>query len=176
MICKVHGEYIDVVNLRGDTNGIEYSSPNTALGTPTEDAFRRDLTINALFYNINELKIEDLTGQGLRDLQLRIARTPLNPLRTFTDDPLRILRTLRFAQRYDLAIAPEIFWAAGQSEVQKVFGKLSNERVTQEMNKIVEGKNAHVALQRMAEVQVLETCLAVPDDEVLEAAWQKLGR
>ena len=50
------------------------------LGTPKEDAARRDLTINALFYNINEDKIEDFTGKGLSDLEAGIIRTPLDPI------------------------------------------------------------------------------------------------
>lgn len=64
------------------------------MGTPLEDAERRDLTINSMFYNIQEEKIEDFTGKGLDDLRASIARTPLDPYKTFTDDPLRILRTI----------------------------------------------------------------------------------
>lgn len=101
-ICRIYGDNIDVVNLRSEEYGADSRVPDIRIGTPTEDAFRRDLTINTLFYNINERKIEDFTGQGLRDLQLRIARTPVSPLKTFADDPLRILRTFRFSQRFDL--------------------------------------------------------------------------
>jgi len=72
------------------------------MGTPLEDAERRDLTINSMFYNIKEEKIEDYTGKGLDDLWAGIARTPLDPYKTFTDDPLRILRTVRFASRFSL--------------------------------------------------------------------------
>jgi tRNA nucleotidyltransferase (CCA-adding enzyme) len=50
------------------------------IGTPEEDALRRDLTINAMFYNINEGKVEDLTGKGMDDLAEGILRTPLEPL------------------------------------------------------------------------------------------------
>lgn len=70
------------------------------MGTPVEDAFRRDFTINALFYNINEDKVEDFTNKGLEDMQKKILRTPLCPIKTFIDDPLRILRGFRFAARY----------------------------------------------------------------------------
>jgi len=58
---------------------------------------RRDLTINSLFYNINTNEIEDLTKLGIDDLKNGIIRTPLEPLKTFVDDPLRVLRTIRFA-------------------------------------------------------------------------------
>ena len=69
------------------------------IGTPEQDAYRRDLTINSLFYNINTATVEDFTGRGVSDLQLCIIRTPLEPQATFIDDPLRILRAVRFAAR-----------------------------------------------------------------------------
>jgi tRNA nucleotidyltransferase (CCA-adding enzyme) len=86
-----------------------------AFGTPLEDAERRDLTINALFYNLRTRQIEDCTGLGLADLGLlpvpssspdsppiykRMIRTPLPPFKTFRDDPLRVVRAVRFAARF----------------------------------------------------------------------------
>jgi len=70
-----------------------------------EDAERRDLTINALFYNLRTGQIEDQTGKGLADLGLvpgkqKRIRTPLEPFRTFHDDPLRVVRAVRFAARF----------------------------------------------------------------------------
>lgn len=69
---------------------IETRIPEVRLGTALEDAQRRDFTINALFYNINERAIEDFTGQGLTDLMAGIIRTPISPYITFKDDPLRV--------------------------------------------------------------------------------------
>ena len=57
------------------------------------------MTINALFYNINKKEVEDCTGTGLDDLWSKTLRTPIDPYITFTDDPNRILRTIRFAGR-----------------------------------------------------------------------------
>ena len=71
------------------------------MGTPTEDALRRDLCFNALFYNINEGKVEDFTGKGVEDLRNGVCRTPLEPVQTFLDDPLRVVRTIRFANRFN---------------------------------------------------------------------------
>jgi tRNA nucleotidyltransferase (CCA-adding enzyme) len=68
-------------------------------GTATEDAYRRDFTINAMFYNIITEQVEDLTAKGLDDLKNGIIRTPLPALQTFKDDPLRLLRAIRFAGR-----------------------------------------------------------------------------
>jgi len=78
-----------------------------------------------MFYNINEGKIEDFTGKGISDLKKRILRTPLEPLQTFLDDPLRLLRTIRFANRLEFDIDPEIVEAAKNSKI-RVSSSLSN--------------------------------------------------
>ena len=87
---NIDGEWIDFVNLRKEDYAADSRVPEIQIGTPTEDAFRRDLTINAMFYNINEGKIEDFTGLGLQDLKDQRIRTPIDPTKTFFDDPLRI--------------------------------------------------------------------------------------
>ena len=69
---------LDFVNLTKDENGVP---------SPAADAHRRDLTINSLFYNINESKVEDMTGKGINDLRDGIIRTPVDPIITFTDEP-----------------------------------------------------------------------------------------
>ena len=71
---------IDLVNLRNETYTEESRVPTIGIGTPTEDAYRRDLTINSLFYNINDEKVEDFTEMGISDLREGIVRTPLEPL------------------------------------------------------------------------------------------------
>mmetsp|Transcript_26149 Transcript_26149/g.22999 ORF Transcript_26149/g.22999 Transcript_26149/m.22999 type:complete len:94 (-) Transcript_26149:894-1175(-) len=89
------------------------------IGTPEEDALRRDLTINALFYNLHTSQIEDFTKQGLPDLREGIARTPLPSEQTFIDDPLRILRVFRFVARYDLVIDKDIVDALAKKEIME---------------------------------------------------------
>jgi len=133
-MIKVLGSAIDFVNLRKETYADPSSRiPTTEPGTPEEDASRRDLTINALFYNINEGKVEDLVG-GLKDLKAGLARTPIDPVQTFLDDPLRILRTIRFATKYNLKVEPALIEAARLPEVQQAFRqKVSVERVWQEL-------------------------------------------
>ncbi|KAF4646929.1 CCA tRNA nucleotidyltransferase, mitochondrial, partial [Perkinsus chesapeaki] len=83
---------LDVNNLRTETYTQDSRIPVVSLGTPQEDASRRDFTINALFYNLRTAAVEDYTGKGLDDLRAGIIRTPLEPTITFQDDPLRILR------------------------------------------------------------------------------------
>ena len=96
-VIKIEEQFIDLVNLRSEVYTDDSRIPAVKIGTPEEDALRRDLTLNSLFYNINTRQIEDFTNSGLDDLTNKIARTPLQPLQTFTDDPLRILRVIRFA-------------------------------------------------------------------------------
>lgn len=70
---KVHGTFIDLVNLRSEEYTEETRHPIIKPGTPLEDALRRDLTINSMFYNINEKKIEDFTEKGIEDLKVNRA-------------------------------------------------------------------------------------------------------
>ena len=76
---RVHDVWLDLVNLRSENYSEESRIPEMTFGSATDDAFRRDLTINALFYNINLKQVEDFTGMGLKDLQDGVVRTPLPP-------------------------------------------------------------------------------------------------
>ena len=104
--------FVDLVNLRSEKYTEDSRVPVIEIGTPEEDAYRRDLTINSLFYNINESKVEDLANKGVQDLKDGVIRTPMEPFKTFIDDPLRILRAIRFANRFNFKIVPEIVKAA----------------------------------------------------------------
>lgn len=114
---RIHGMMIDLVNLRSEKYTEDSRVPTIDIGTPEEDAYRRDLTINSLFYNINQGIVEDFTQRGIQDLKDGIIRTPLQPLQTFLDDPLRVMRTVRFATRYDFKILEEIYEAARSDRV-----------------------------------------------------------
>lgn len=127
------GFELDICALRKETYA-DSRIPNSEPGTPKEDAFRRDLTVNALFYNLNTKQVEDFTGLGLHDLKFKLARTPLEPKQTFLDDPLRILRYIRFCAKYDLEDLPVVTEAACDPEVQQAFvTKISKERIFKEM-------------------------------------------
>lgn len=115
---RIMGLECDFVGLRSETYADSRIPSEIRLGTPYEDASRRDLTINSLFYNVHNRQIEDHTGKGLDDLANKIARTPLPPLQTFQDDPLRVLRCVRFASRFDLTIADEVCLAIRDPEIQ----------------------------------------------------------
>ena len=108
----------DFVGLRSETYTDSRIPDQVQLGTPEEDALRRDLTINSLFYNVHTREVEDYTKKGLEDLENKVARTPLPPKQTFEDDPLRVLRCVRFASRFDLSVAEEVTEAIKMPEIQ----------------------------------------------------------
>jgi tRNA nucleotidyltransferase/poly(A) polymerase len=130
---------LDFVNLRGE----EYTDtrrPIIKFGCPQIDAERRDSTVNSLFYNVNNREVEDLTGRGLTDLLInKIIDTPLDPLITFEDDPLRIFRTLRFSSRLNYDIHPRILkllMYPPSSLTYSLQTKVKKERFAQEIIKI----------------------------------------
>ena len=81
-------------------------NPETVFGTLEDDCLRRDLTINSLYFDISHERLVDITGRGADDIRRQIIRTPTDPDITYDDDPLRILRCIRFAGRYGWEIDP----------------------------------------------------------------------
>lgn len=136
---KLFGLDIDFVNLRKETYADDSRNPQMEFGTAEEDALRRDATVNALFYNLRTEKVEDFTG-GLRDMEAKLIRTPMEPLQTFMDDPLRVLRLIRFASRLEFSIDPateEFMSDARVLDALKL--KISRERVGIELEKMLKG-------------------------------------
>ena len=114
------------------------------------------MTINSLFYNINEEKVEDLTGHGIADLRAGVIRTPLEPLQTFLDDPLRVLRTIRFANRFEFEIVPEIIVAAKDTQVRNcILEKISYERIGIELDKMFAGNRPEVSVSLLYDFDIL---------------------
>ena len=137
---KVEGIDIDLVNLRAEDYTEDSRIPTMKFGTPLEDAMRRDLTINALFYNLATNAVEDYTGMGLADLDAGFIRTPLAPKETLLDDPLRALRAVRFAARYGFDLDPLLVEAMASHDVQTaLLTKVSRERVGVEVNGMLKG-------------------------------------
>ncbi|KAI5190221.1 hypothetical protein NEMIN01_0920 [Nematocida minor] len=157
------GYSIDFVALRTE----EYAGsriPVVRTGTPQEDANRRDITINSLFYNINTEKVEDYTGKGVSDIEEKKIRTPLDPMETFADDPLRILRVLRFAARLSFEIVPEILSVLGEKSLHTKLGQIvSKERVGQEIKKTLAHAGYKTALLTMAEYGITKVILPFAD-------------
>jgi tRNA nucleotidyltransferase/poly(A) polymerase len=135
-------------------------------GTPEEDALRRDATVNAMFYNMNTQQVEDLTGKGYEDMQKKILRTPLEPYQTFMDDPLRVLRLIRFAARLDYTIEDEALKAMSNSDIKDALHrKISRERVGVEFEKALRGPDPHEALRLIFDLDLYGTIFADPNVE-----------
>ena len=127
---RMFGLDVDLVNLRKETYATDSRTPQMEFGTAEEDALRRDSTINALFYNIHSSEVEDFTGRGLTDLERKTIKTPLPPLQTFRDDPLRVLRHIRFASRLGFCIDSEDEQAIRDPSIKEEF----KSRVTRTVN------------------------------------------
>ena len=156
--AKIYGLDLDFVNLRHESYQDGSRIPNEmSIGTPLEDAQRRDLTINSLFYNLHSGLVEDYLGCGLEDLRNGIIRTPLDPYVTFKDDPLRVLRAIRFASRFNYRIVDDIPRAARSPEIQKCLMEMvSRERVGIEVKKMLMHSNAHHALNYIVNFGIYE--------------------
>ncbi|KAJ1873328.1 CCA tRNA nucleotidyltransferase, mitochondrial [Coemansia sp. RSA 990] len=145
---RVLGQCVDFVHLRSEAYEETSRIPVVRFGTPREDALRRDITINALFFNIHSQAIEDFTNQGLEDLRRGVVRTPMDPVQTFRDDPLRVLRVLRFASRFGFAIDGETQRALGLDEVKRDLDvKISRERVGIEVEKMAAGPDPLLSIR-----------------------------
>lgn len=137
---KIFGLDVDFVNLRTETYAEDSRNPEMEFGTAEEDARRRDATVNALFYNIHTDEVEDFVG-GLEDMQAQIIRTPMDPFQTFMDDPLRVLRLVRFASRLSFTIEPNVKENMGNENVLEALqAKISRERVGVEVEKMLRGE------------------------------------
>jgi tRNA nucleotidyltransferase/poly(A) polymerase len=150
--AKIFGLDIDFVNLRTEKD-LQTKNPNKREGREfgslaEEDAYRRDATVNAIFYNLDTQQVEDYTQRGLQDLEARVLRTPLDAHVTFTDDPLRILRFARLASTLGFTIEEgNTQLAMKDPEIQSLIStRISPERVGLELKKMVTGPDPVTAL------------------------------
>ena len=159
---EIWGRKIDFVNLRSEKYG-DSRIPEVSIGTPEQDAQRRDLTVNSLMFNINSGEIEDFTN-GIKDLENMILRTPLESRRTFLDDPLRILRVCRFFSRFENAtLDPSILQAMADPEVHEAFRqKVSSERSGPEITKLLAGARPAESLRILFDTGMDKAVFNVP--------------
>ncbi len=102
-----------------------------------QDAFRRDLTINALYYNLNTNRVEDWTERGIEDLYFRNIVTPMPPRKALVEDPLRILRAIRFAAQLSFSIDPSLLKAGSDLQTRNALvQKVSSVRIGNEVDGI----------------------------------------
>ena len=135
-------------------------NPVTEFAPIMEDASRRDLTINALYYNISKKKVEDLMGCGVQDIRDGVLRVPMEMVseqmvdHTFIDDPLRILRVLRFHTKLGFKISDETFNAMKRN-VDRL-SIITVERINTELCKILMSKNARQGIELINEIGAMK--------------------
>ncbi|RLL98481.1 hypothetical protein CFD26_102128 [Aspergillus turcosus] len=174
---SIFGLSVDFVNLRKESYSEEGSILQMEFGTPEEDAHRRDVTINALFYNLNTGIIEDHTGFGLNDLAAGVIRTPSCPSEAFDDDPLRVLRLIRLATQLGFRINQETIDAMRVAErPEQLCTKVSRQRVEAELMKILKGPNTLSAFQLIHDLYLygavfLQWLPWCADDEDDKTTW-----
>ncbi|XP_047962414.1 tRNA nucleotidyltransferase cca2 [Salvia hispanica] len=155
--------WIDLVNLRAEDYSGNSRIPTMRFGTAKEDAYRRDLTINSLFYNINTSSVEDFTEKGIEHLKSGKIVTPLPPKQTFLDDPLRVLRAIRFGARFGFLLDEELKKAAADDDViAAIAGKISRERVGHEIDLMMSGNEPLKAMLHISELQLFWAVFSLP--------------
>lgn len=150
---------LEFVGARKESYRRDSRKPIVEDGTLEDDQKRRDLTINALSWSLNPDTYGVLNDpfNGIRDLEERLIRTPVEPKRTFSDDPLRMLRAVRFATELQFDIEPAT-WRAICSMSHRL-EIISKERIIEELNKIIMAPIPSIGFARLLESGLLKQFL-----------------
>ncbi len=162
---------VEFVGARRESYDRNTRKPFVEDGTFEDDISRRDFTINTLAVSLNAIdfgKIID-TYDGLTDIKNQIIKTPLDPFRTFDDDPLRIMRAFRFAAQLNFKVDKNIMKAA--YDMRNRLSIVSQERITDEFLKILSTPKPSIGLKLLFESRVLE--IVFPEIAIMSGVDQR---
>ena len=145
---------------------------DNTFGTSEEDAFRRDFTVNALFYDIASFSIIDYTG-GLRDLEARVIRCIGDPAERFQEDPVRMLRAMVMAARLDFSIDPPI--DAAIAAHRREIAKIAPARLIEEFYKVLRAGASERTFRLLAERRLLDPIAHQLQKGCGDALWRSLA-
>lgn len=165
---------LEIVQTRAEQyNDHNSRNPETAFGSLHDDCFRRDLTINALYFDITNGKMLDITGRSIQDIKNHVISTPMEPTATYEDDPIRIPRTVRFAGRLGWEI-PSNIMEAMRTGVQRL-NIIKGERLKGEFEKILNLENPSASLDLLRSTGVIDFMLPELTD-ISKEDWQRTLR
>jgi tRNA nucleotidyltransferase (CCA-adding enzyme) len=150
---------IEFVGARKESYTEESRNPTVENGTLEDDQNRRDFTINALAFSLNTANYGELIDpfNGLEDLENKIIKTPLNPEITYSDDPLRMLRGIRFATQLNFIIEEKSLQAIAENKDRIKI--ISGERIVDELNKILETPKPSIGFLHLYKTGLLDIIL-----------------
>lgn len=168
---------IEFVGARKESYNPDSRKPQVSAGTIEDDQKRRDFTINALAISLNKNDFGKLIDpfNGITDLGNKIIKTPLEPDTTFSDDPLRMMRAIRFATQLGFAIPEDIFDSIKRNKERLKI--ISQERITDELNKIMMAPIPSIGYDLLYKSGLLEIffpqMIALAGVEILEGKGHK---
>lgn len=150
---------VEFVGARKESYHFESRNPVVEDGTLEDDQKRRDFTINALALSLNKENFGDLIDpfEGVKDLNNKIIRTPLDPDITYSDDPLRMMRAIRFASQLDFEIEKDSLEAITRNHNR--ISIISGERIVDELNKIILSKTPSLGFVHLYKTGLLDILL-----------------
>mgnify|MGYP001022580935 FL=1 len=150
---------VEFVGARKESYRADSRKPVVEDGTLEDDQKRRDFTINALAFSLQKEDFGNLVDPftGVSDLQQGLIRTPLDPDTTYSDDPLRMIRAIRFATQLSFTIVPESLESISRNRDRLKI--LSRERIADELNKILMAKKPSVGFYLLDQTGLLEIIL-----------------